>query len=172
MVLVDTSVWIEVFRKPKRINCETLLDLDQAVTCLPVTQEVLRGFRDERAFRIAREAMHALPVVESPLRSPVLEQAVDLYRQARRQGITVRSGVDCLIAACALRHGLTVLHRDRDFSLLSRVSPLEEINLAASGRRRRHHYDEVSGSWQAVRLAAKKERRREPHSLARIPETT
>jgi hypothetical protein len=36
----------------------------------------------------------------------------------------VRSGVDCLIAACAIRHGLTVLHHDRDFDAIARVSPL------------------------------------------------
>jgi len=44
--------------------------------------------------------------------------------QARRSGFTVRSGVDCLIAACALRHGLMVLHHDRDFDALARVSSL------------------------------------------------
>ncbi|MBZ5496324.1 MAG: PIN domain-containing protein [Acidobacteriia bacterium] len=133
MVLVDTSVWIEVFRKSPRVPVESCLDLDDAVTCLPVIQEVLQGFRDQRAFRIAQEAMLALPAVESPLRSVVFEQAIDLYRQARHQGLTVRSGVDCLIAACALRHGLPVLHHDRDFSLLARISPLEAIDLF------RHH---------------------------------
>ncbi len=50
--------------------------------------------------------------------------AVGLYRRARAMGLTVRSSVDCLIAACALRHGLTVLHHDRDFGHLAKVSPL------------------------------------------------
>ncbi|MCE9581620.1 MAG: PIN domain-containing protein [Planctomycetes bacterium] len=48
---------------------------------------------------------------------------------ARRQGVTVRSSVDCLIAACALRHQLTVLHRDRDFHRLAKVSPLRQRKL-------------------------------------------
>jgi predicted nucleic acid-binding protein len=30
-----------------------------------------------------------------------------------------------VIAACAIRNGLAVLHRDRDFDVLGRVSPLE-----------------------------------------------
>ena len=42
-----------------------------------------------------------------------------------RAGVTVRSSVDCVIAACALRHDLTVLHVDRDFTNLARVSHLE-----------------------------------------------
>ena len=126
MVLVDTSIWIEVFRKPARLRLESIVDFDEVVTCLPVIQEVLQGFADDRAFRIAREAMRALPIVESPMGSEVYDSAVTLYRTARRAGLTVRSGVDCLIAACALRHGLTVLHLDRDFDLLARVSALDE----------------------------------------------
>lgn len=124
MLLVDSSVWIEAFRRPSRLRLRDTLDLEEAVTCLPVVQEVLQGFGDERAFRIARQAMLALPIVESPLRVEVVEEAVTLYRSARRAGLTVRSGVDCLIAACALRHGLTVLHHDRDFDSLARVSAL------------------------------------------------
>ena len=132
MVLVDTSVWIDVFRKPRAFRLEKLVDFDEIVTCLPVIQEVLQGFREERAFHLAKEAMWALPVVEAPLRPVVFQEAVDLYRGARRAGLTVRSGVDCLIAACALRNGLTVLHRDRDYDLLARVSPLAAINARAA----------------------------------------
>ena len=125
MVLVDTSVWIDVFRRPARVRLGDVVDFEEVVTCLPVMQEVLQGFADERAFVLARDAMRALPVVELPLGRDVVEQAVDLYRAARRAGLTVRSGVDCLIAACAIRHGLAVLHCDRDFDTLARVSPLE-----------------------------------------------
>jgi predicted nucleic acid-binding protein len=49
---------------------------------------------------------------------------VTLYRAARKAGRGVRSSVDCLIAACALRHDLEVLHRNRDFAHLAAVSSL------------------------------------------------
>jgi hypothetical protein len=81
---------------------------------------------DERAFRIARDAMLALPAIESPLGVSVVEEADGLYRMARRQGLTIRSSVDCLIAACALQHGLTVLHSDRDYPQLAKVSALQQ----------------------------------------------
>jgi predicted nucleic acid-binding protein len=129
VLLVDTSVWVEVFRKPSRLRLEDHVDFDDIVTCLPVMQEVLQGFGDERAFLVAREAMRALPMVESPLRQAVVDDAVNLYRAARRAGVTVRSGVDCLIAACAIRNGLTVLHHARDFDALARVSPLSARRL-------------------------------------------
>ena len=124
MVLVDTSVWIEVFRKGTRFDLPSLVDPDEIVTCLPVIQEVLQGFDDERAYALARDAMYALPIVESPMTLGVYEEGANLYRAARRAGVTVRSGVDCVIAACAIRNHLGVLHRDRDFDALSRISPL------------------------------------------------
>jgi predicted nucleic acid-binding protein len=124
VVLVDTSVWVEVFRKPSRLTLETALDFDDVVTCLPVVQEVLQGFRDEMAFVRAREAMQALPTLENPMREDVYLQAAELYRSARRSGLTIRSGVDCLIAACALRQGVEVFHLDRDYEALARVSSL------------------------------------------------
>jgi predicted nucleic acid-binding protein len=124
VVLVDSSVWVALFRKPPALRLDDVVDFDEIVTCLPVVQEVLQGFRDEQAFTVARRAMLALPMVEAPLPAAVFDEAVSLYRSARRAGHTVRSGVDCLIAACALRHRLTVLHDDRDYDALARVSPL------------------------------------------------
>jgi predicted nucleic acid-binding protein len=126
VLLVDTSVWIEVFKKESRVQLEAVAPLDEITLCLPVFQEVLQGFREEHAFRTAKEALSAFPMVESPLSLEVFEAAAQLYRRARRAGLTVRSGVDCLIATCAIRHELTVLHHDRDFPLLAQVSSLRE----------------------------------------------
>lgn len=129
MWLLDTSAWIKVFRKKSPFDLRSVGGLDEVATCLPVIQEVLQGFRDESAFRTAREAMLALPCVESPLPLERFDEGAALFRNARRAGLTVRSGVDCLIAACAIRHGLKVLHCDRDFAALARVSPLIERNI-------------------------------------------
>jgi predicted nucleic acid-binding protein len=124
VVLVDTSVWIEVFRRPNPLTLASVAEIEDVVTCLPIVQEVLQGFRDERAFAVARDAMLALPIVESPLRWEVFDEAIGLFRAARRAGYTIRSAVDCLIATCALRHGLTLAHHDRDFDALAEVSAL------------------------------------------------
>ena len=126
MVLVDTSVWIEVFARPSRVDLATLIDLDEIVTTPPVIQEVLQGFRDEHAYRLAREALFSFPVADSPLPTQRFEEAAQLFRLTRRAGKSVRSSVDCLIAATAIAHRLTVLHRDRDFTALSTVSGLQK----------------------------------------------
>jgi hypothetical protein len=129
VILVDTSVWIDVMRRNRPLDLTAIVDLDEIVTCLPVVQEVLRGFRDERAYRVARESMLALSIVEAPLAESTVLDAVALYRAARRAGRTVRSSVDCLIAACAIRHDLEVLHRDRDYAALATVSSLRARSL-------------------------------------------
>jgi predicted nucleic acid-binding protein len=137
VVLVDTSAWIAVLRRGGP-RLEDQLDFDDVVTCLPVIQEVLQGIDEEGPFRQARQALLSLPIVESPLSLTVIDDAVDLYRRARRAGLTVRSSADCLIAACAIRHRLTVLHDDRDYPKLARISTLEVRALLSrrSGSRR------------------------------------
>ena len=138
MELVDTSAWVEVFRRGSRITLDELVqDRDRVVTCLPVLQEVLQGFDDERAFAVAQTAFNALPCLDSPLTGAVFDRAIDLYRRVRRAGMTPRSSTDCLIAACALRHGATVVHCDRDFAAIAPVVGLLERNVASQVRNSR-----------------------------------
>ena len=125
MFLVDTSVWIKVFQKSMPLNLSELVSFDEMVTSLPIIQEVLQGFREEDAYRVAREAMFSLPIVDSPLPRERVEEAVSIYRTARKNGLTIRSSVDCLIGASAIFHNLTVLHTDRDFSSITKISSLK-----------------------------------------------
>jgi predicted nucleic acid-binding protein len=129
VILVDTSVWIESFRRGSSFRLEDVIELEEVVTCLPVIQEVLQGFDDQVAYEIAREAMLSFPRVEFPIGEEVFQGAVDLYRRARRTGLTVRSSTDCLIAACAIRHSLAVCHRDRDYDAIAEVSSLEVVRV-------------------------------------------
>ena len=40
--------------------------------------------------------------------------------------------IDCLIAAIALRHDVTLVHKDRDFEVLARVTPLRQHSYRAA----------------------------------------
>ena len=125
MILVDTSVWIEVFRKQRPFDLESQVAFDEVVICLPIIQEILQGIRDEASYRVARDALLSMPVLESPMGEDVFTEAAQLFRSARRAGLTIRSSVDCLIAACAIRHDIAVLHSDRDFTALTKISALK-----------------------------------------------
>ena len=83
MVLVDTSLWIEVFKRPPGLELPALADLDEIVTCLPIVQEVLQGFRLESAFQVARDAMLSFPLVEAPLTASLFLDAVAFLRNGR-----------------------------------------------------------------------------------------
>jgi predicted nucleic acid-binding protein len=124
VILVDSSVWIAALSARPPFRIEDLVDLDEIVICLPIIQEILQGFDDDYAFEMARDSLYALPVIEDPLTTEVFDDAIAIFRAARKRGVTIRSSVDCLIAACAIRHGALVLHRDRDFDHLARVSSL------------------------------------------------
>lgn len=137
MRLVDTSAWIELLRRPQGLSLDDLGGLDEIVTCLPVIQEVLQGIRDERAFADIRASMLAWPRVDDPLGLDVIDRATQIYRQARRTGHTVRSSVDCLVAASALARDLTVVHCDRDYDAIAQVTGLRHENLAPRLRARR-----------------------------------
>jgi predicted nucleic acid-binding protein len=62
MIIIDTSVWIDIFRIKGTTRTESVLEFEEIVTCLPVIQEVLQGFRGERTDRTAQDAMTALPI--------------------------------------------------------------------------------------------------------------
>lgn len=79
-----------------------------------VLTEVLRGFSDDRAFGRARVSLLAFEQVALGGAETALA-AADHFRALRRLGFTVRSTVDCLIAAWCIAHGVPLLHDDRDF---------------------------------------------------------
>lgn len=115
-------MWVDFFNESRPFSFDRFGGVERVATCLPVMQEVLQGIDDEKTFREIRGIFEAFRLVEAPLTRATHDEAVAIYRAARRRGLTIRSSVDCLIAACAVRNGLTILHRDRDYDAIARVS--------------------------------------------------
>lgn len=117
MVLVDSSVWIDYFRGVHTRQTERLDSLlgaeALAVGDLIVT-EVLQGFRDERAFDQARDALEEFTLVEIAGYDIAL-QAAKNHRALKTRGISVRKTIDTLIATKCIEDGFSLLHSDRDF---------------------------------------------------------
>jgi predicted nucleic acid-binding protein len=124
MILVDTSIWIEMLAGKQRFSIRDE-DLPRFATCGPVIQEVFQGLRPEPAAAVFREAFLALPVLSDPIPLTLFLAAADIYQQGRRRGVTIRSSVDCLIAAIAIANRVPVWHRDRDFGAIARYTALE-----------------------------------------------
>jgi hypothetical protein len=61
------------------------------------------------------------------LREPIdsFAEAAKIYLGCRKQGITIRSTIDCLIAQTALENDLFLLHDDKDFDAIAKIVPLK-----------------------------------------------
>ena len=130
MILVDTSAWVEFLRgteSPVHRRLQAAIASEEQLGVLDVVRlELLAGAADEaRAANLNRFLARFEPV---PLWSPAdHEVAASLYRAAGRGGHTVRSLIDCAIAAAALRVGAAVLARDRDYEVLAGVCDLRLV---------------------------------------------
>lgn len=123
MILVDTSAWLELLAQPPRASL-TDAQLLRCATCGPVLQELWQGIRGHQRESHFRAGLLALPVLADPVPLSLYLAAADLYRLGRDKGFTVRSSTDCLIAAIAIEHGASVMHRDRDFDAIARFTSL------------------------------------------------
>lgn len=124
MVLVDASVWVLVHTQPAALR-EYVAE-DEIATCPPIVQEILQG---TRSYEKTRSVLMRLVMFDAPVPLERYEEAAQLYLKCRDAGLTIRKSTDCLIAACALAHGVPLLHNDRDFVHIARVMPLELVAL-------------------------------------------
>ena len=124
MLIVDSSAWIDFFaphaavHRP-HVDALRLALLSDQVIGLPdvVRLEVLSGVRDDAMLARITRAFDALTRVRAD--DADWDAAAALYRHCRRQGVTVRSVIDCLIAQLCLREGASLLAHDRDFARIA-----------------------------------------------------
>lgn len=124
MILVDTSVWIEIIRGTLHVTSTEYLDF---ATCGPVLQEVFQGLDDSPERDRFRRALMSIPRLGDPFPTNTFLEAADIYRQGRQRGYTILSSTDCLVAAVAIQHDVAVWHRDRDFDYIARFTPLKSL---------------------------------------------
>ena len=131
-LFVDTSVWSLALRRDVVSSAAEVMTLRQAleagdmiVTTGLVLQELLQGFAGPRARRAIIERFAALPLI-NPDRQDHIE-AADLRNRCRRSGLQIGT-IDALLAELCIRHSLTLLTTDKDFSLVAARFPLRLWN--------------------------------------------
>jgi predicted nucleic acid-binding protein len=125
VIVVDTAVWADWFNGIDSSAVERLaiaLDLQEAGLVPLILTEVLQGFRGDRDFERARRLLVRLPVLS--LDADGHAAAAGLFRRLRRQGITVRGTIDCIIAQTCIAAGVELLSTDQDFVAIARHTAL------------------------------------------------
>jgi predicted nucleic acid-binding protein len=127
VIVVDTSVWIDVLNDshtPQSERCVELIEAGEPVALTDIVlTEILQGLRSDREAGLVERHLRAFPI----LRLDGIDDfilAADLYRRARRAGVTIRKMLDCLVAAPCVRTGAPLLHADSDFDLLASCTTL------------------------------------------------
>lgn len=125
--LVDTSVWIDFFNgndSEQTAAFQELIIDGKVYLCPTIYQEILQGIRDDSKFQDIKNTLGTFNIVQANF--PLLQDtAIDLYRSLRKKGITIRKANDCLIATHALLFNLSVLHNDRDFTMICENSEVD-----------------------------------------------
>lgn len=125
-ILADTSAWIEFLRRTGSGVHERFRDAfesDGLLTTEVIVMEVLsgaQGRRDELRLKRMLETTQLVPVGSLA----TWETAAAINRACRAAGLVVRSQLDCLIAAVAIREDVEVLHADRDYDVIAQHTPL------------------------------------------------
>ena len=92
-----------------------------------ILAEILQGVPSDSEFAKLRKVLSSFRVLR-PGSEETYVRAARLSRTGRKRGVTIRSLIDCLIAAIAMEQEATVLHRDRDFDRISGYAPLKTIS--------------------------------------------
>ena len=128
-LFVDTSVWSLALRRDEPAGRAEVGMLVRAVeggetllTTGLVLQELLHGFAGPKSRSEIVERFSALPLI-APDRDDHIE-AAQLRNHCRRKGVQIGT-IDALLAQLCLRHELTMLTADQDFTRVAEHSRLK-----------------------------------------------
>ena len=128
-LFVDTSVWSLALRRDAPAGGAEVGTLARALesgetllTTGLVLQELLQGFAGPKSRSQIVERFSAMPLVV-PDRDDHVE-AAELRNRCRRKGVQIGT-IDALLAQLCIRHDLTMLTADDDFTRVAQHSPLK-----------------------------------------------
>ena len=125
MILVDTSVWIEVLRDKTGKTVQVFrerVNIENCVFCRFTQLELLQGSKDEMEWKRLDDYLSTQFYLEATEKT--WREAARIYFELRRKGITLSSPVDCCIAQIAIESKIILLHKDEDFERIARIRPL------------------------------------------------
>ena len=128
MILVDSSIWIQCLRQhdvhAQKMNRYLRTVAKDIVTTGIILMEVVQGIKDETSHARVSEELTSLPVL--PIRNPeTYLRASSIYRLCRKNGITIASTIDTILAAVAMENDAEILSLDEDFHMIAKIIDLK-----------------------------------------------
>jgi len=117
MILVDSSVWIDYLNgsnTPETDWLDRYFGVGLVAIGDLIAAEVLQGIPQDDEYAKVRHFFDRLTVFELAGLERSIRTA-DRYRLLRREGITIRSTIDSMIAGFCIDEGIPLLYSDRDF---------------------------------------------------------
>ena len=129
MILVDTSVLIDFLKGAENKSTRKFKTVLQQKIPYGINsfiyQEVLQGAKSEKEYDLIKKNLgtQRFYYLKDPIDS--FASAAGIYFDCRREGVTVRSSIDCIIAQTAIENNLFLLHNDKDFDIMRKVISLK-----------------------------------------------
>ena len=118
MIIVDSSVWIDYFNGTSTAQTnklDNLLGVEPLGVGDIILTEVLQGFTNDLDFKRAKKLFSGFVLFEMLGEKNALK-AAENFRTLRKQGITVRKTIDCVIATFCIENKHHLLFQDKDFN--------------------------------------------------------
>ena len=127
-VLVDTSAWIEFFRKKEPYYRVVLELIDNDVVCCMgiVLAELLQGAKSEKELNTIKEFLHVFDFLPESVKS--WEKAGELSYALKQKGKAVGLS-DCYIAVLTRSSSVKLLTLDKQFGVLKKEIELKLYDL-------------------------------------------
>jgi predicted nucleic acid-binding protein len=132
MIIVDTSVWIDFLRGENSIERQMLhklIENDEEISITGIIlTEILQGIKEDKKYRLVTNYLSEFPIYEPSGINTYIE-AARIFKECRNNGKTIRSTIDCIIAAICLENDLPVLHKDRDYDVIRECVGLKVLKV-------------------------------------------
>ncbi len=131
MVLIDTSIWINVLGKRKSKsytqNLQDVIGGRDIVLTRFQQLEILQGCSTEKEWGELSEYLDGQDYLETL--STTWQSAARIFYELRKKGLTVRSPIDCCIAQIAIEQRVLLIHNDRDLDVIGKHFPLRHLRI-------------------------------------------
>jgi predicted nucleic acid-binding protein len=123
-VLVDTSVWIEFFRKKEPWFSAVSGLMDEKRICCSgiILAELLQGAKSDKELEILRDFRHVFEFIEES--TDLWQAAGELSHTLQRKGKSIGLS-DCYLAVSAREYKLKLLSLDKHFAVMRGAAGIE-----------------------------------------------